>query len=159
MSTIFSVRPGYALAVRDTGAAPLLVGLTDWGDISSGGGFANMKAIITSLSVAEGANYQIQNTLRKFFYVYTMGDRPGDINVSGIAFAGSCDADGDPGVTNVLRYYQQHRVSRRAGPVGVVIGGAAFRCLLTDMQVGIDNPQAGLGVFTLSLKTLPDRNN
>jgi hypothetical protein len=154
-TSIFSTQPGYALAVRDTAAAPLMIGLSDWGDIASGGGFANMGAIITQIGVREGANYQLQHTLRKFIYAFTFGDRSGDLNVSGLAFAGNCDG-GPGGVDRVHAYYRSHRISSRERPVGVAIGGAAFPSLLVEGAINIDNPQAGLAMFSLNFKTIPE---
>jgi hypothetical protein len=154
-TAIFATQPGYALAVKDSAAAPLTIGLTDWGDIASGGGFANMGAIITSIGVREGANYQLQHTLRKFVYAFTFGDRSGDLAISGIAFAGNCDG-GAAGVDRVHSYYRSHRISSRARPVGVAIGGSAFPSLLVEGGINIDNPQAGLAMFSLTFKTIPE---
>jgi hypothetical protein len=160
MSTIFAIRPGYALAVREATAAPLLIGLAGWGDIASGGGFANQKAIITGFTLGESPNYQIQHTLRNFLYAYQFGNRAGEMAISGIAFAGRCDAGnsfpGTGGFDRVLQFYRRSRLSTRPLPLGIAIGGVSFLSLLVGCRLGADNPQAGLCTYNLELKNIPD---
>lgn len=160
MATIFAIRPGYALAVREATAAPLMIGMAGWGDIASGGGFAAQKAIITGVMLNESPNFQIQHTLRNFLYAYSFGNRAGEMAFAGIAFAGRCEdgnsRPGNGGFDRVLQYYRRQRISSNPRPVGVAIGGTSFLALLVGCSLSADNPQAGLSVFNLKFLNIPD---
>lgn len=155
--TLFAVRPGFAVSVPMPVAAPLTIGMTGWGNISSGGGFAAQKSIITGLQLRENVNAQLQQTLGEVLYATTFGDGPGDLTISGVSVAGSCDFDGPSGFDAVHRFYHQFKFSKMLRPIGIAIGGTAFRALLLDRTTTIDNPEAGLSGFSLHLATIPDK--
>ena len=151
MPTVFSVRPGYALAIKDKAAvgAPIRLDLDDWG------GFEQRTAILTGISVAKAGNYQFLHTLRGFIYVYVFGERIGDLILSGITFTGKCPGGGQTGFDGVIDYYNQNAISFRADPIGVEIGSSGFLAFLTAAKIDIINPKAGLGQFTLKMNAVP----
>lgn len=151
MPTIFSVRPGLAVAIRDRAlaGAPMRLDLDDWG------GYPQRTAIITGISVAKAGNYQFLHTLRGFIYVYVFGERIGDLILQGITFTGQCPGGGENGFDGVVDYYEQNAIAFRDDPVGVEIASSGFLAFLTAAKVDIVNPKAGLGQFTLKMNAVP----
>lgn len=151
MSTVFSVRPGYALAVKDgtLQGAPIRLDLDDWG------GFPQRTAIIQGISVARNSNYQFLHTLRHFIYIYVFGERIGDLVISGLTLTGRCPNTAQPGFDGVMDYWEQQAVHVREDPIGVEVGRTGFLAFLTGAKIDIINPKAGLGQFLLKMNMVP----
>jgi len=110
------------------------------------------RAIITSVSVSNQGGFQFLHTLKNFIYLHTFNERIGEMNVSGITFAGGCDpANPRAGIESVLGYYDQLRTTRRYAPIQVVIGRLAFSAFLLGVRADIANADFGLGHFTFRL--------
>jgi hypothetical protein len=153
-TNIFTVRPGHALAVRDTSVTPLTLEFDDWG------GFDVRRCIVQGVSVGAQTNHQFLNTLRKFIYVYIFGDKMHGISISGIAFTGKCEGcpsanDRVDGISEVIRYYKQKRLSTTGEPVGITLGAAAMSGFLTGAKFDIIDPRAQLGTFSLIFAGIP----
>lgn len=151
MATVFSVRPGYAVAIRDQSlqGAPMRLDLDDWG------GFQQRTAIIQGISVARSANHQFLHTLRGFIYIYIFGERIGDLIISGLTLTGRCNGKSLTGFDGVMDYWEHHAAHVRADPIGVEIGQTGFLALMTGVKVDIVNPQAGIGQFMMKLNVVP----
>lgn len=165
MASLFSVSPGYAVAVRESFSAPLLIGLTNWGDIASGAGFAAQRSIITGVGLDEQPAFQVRQSLNRFIYGVIFGNDPGTLTISGLAFTGVCQGNReegghvDTGFDRIYDYYKRHRISTRKRPVVVVIGGSSFGAFLVGCSLRINNPQAGIASFGLALQTIPERED
>jgi hypothetical protein len=152
MAVIYSVQPGYAVAVKEGTIAPLRLGLQSWGDIASGAGFAQRKAIVTSIGFVEEDNYQVMQTLREFLYFHVFGRKPVPLVLGGLAFAGTCNGAGASGLDAVRQYFAENRMSRRGRPIAVTIGSIGFRAFLVRSQVSLQNPEAGIAQFSFMLQ-------
>jgi hypothetical protein len=153
-TNVFTVRPGHAIAVRDNSVTPLTLEFDDWG------GFDVRRCIVQGISVGAQTNHQFLNTLRKFVYVYIFGDKMHSIAITGIAFTGKCDGcpsgnDRVDGISEVIRYYSQKRLSATGEPVAITLGAASMSGFLTGTKVDIIDPRAQLGQFTLMFAGIP----
>lgn len=155
---IFSAQPGSVTAIDSAGLPPLTLFLEGWG-----GGPA-FNSIITGLSIQQQAGVQFVHTLREFIYVYVFGERIGDITVSGLSFARGCT--GAAGALNlqyhglewVNAFYLTNRATVRASPLVFVLGLASpFVGFLVGCNLQVNDPERGLGQWTLRFATVPQK--
>lgn len=159
MACIFA-SPGRVMAIEaESLAIPLSMEMDCW-PVSAGKQF---KAIITSVSVSSQGGFQFMHTLRQYVYLYIFGERVGELQISGLTFAGSCQETNAPpksGMEVVLAYYNAMRATRRPCPVNIRIGNTAFRGFLLGVQSAITDAESGLGRFMFKFYTPPgDINN
>ena len=79
----------------------------------------------------------------------------GDVSISGIAFAGTCDTPSQTGINEVFQYYTANRASQRKEVVTVTYGSESSEGFLTSMVLTPYQPELFLTKFTLVIKTLP----
>jgi hypothetical protein len=82
----------------------------------------SLQLPITGYSLDMGTNHQFLHSLDNFIYLYSFGDRIGELTLSGLAFTGSCvqnnggnDISSEMGQCAILSYYKEFRVSGSAG--------------------------------------------
>ena len=147
--------PGRVMAIQASELAiPLSMEMERWPD----GAGRQFKAIITSVAVSSQGGFQFLHSLRQYVYIYIFGERVGELTVSGLTFSGGCEDNPDvpkSGMEAVLAYYNLMRATRRPCPVGVRVGGTAFRGFLLGVQLAILDADSGLGRFTLKFHTPP----
>lgn len=152
MSTLFVTSPGQVVALQDVGTLPLTVFLENWP------GFPAIRAAITHMSAQSGCNYQILHTLQDYIYIYSFGERIGDMMIGGLIFSEACQAIGGPsGLEQIAQYYDTYRLSKYGAPLTVQIGmtgQARVRGFLVGARTDITDAQHQLGQFSLVLKTL-----
>ena len=119
---------------------------------------SNTSAILTQIDLAQHVNVQFMPTLADLVYVYSFGDRMGDITLQGIAFAGSCEKIQKNGAEAIMDFYDQHRAVHENRIVTVTVGRAAtLRGYLTDMRVSQSNSEMRTSTFSLQLAAMPRR--
>lgn len=149
MPNIFGGKPGRVVAVDsgDDGFLPL--GLVV-GDLKNDLG---VKGLLTGLSVNGQSGFQIMHTLRQYIYVYTFGERAGEISVSGLAFVGDCRDTGDPsGLARLFDWYERNRVSTTGKALTVTLTpGIALKAFLVNFRYDMEDPTISLGKFSMQL--------
>jgi hypothetical protein len=153
MAEIFNNKPGSVQVLATSGANnnPFRVTIDGFPETGSQGG-----AILTELAIQRHGNFQFMHTLKDLVYVYSFGERIGQIRASGMAFARLCN--GTEGLKAVLAYYEANRLEVRSSPISIVIGtsGAGrFRGFLTELNVDVSRPEARLAQFGLQFHVLP----
>jgi hypothetical protein len=152
---IFSAGPGAVTAINEAGFPPAALFLEGW----NGPAF---NSIITGVSLQHQGNVQFMHTMQEFVYLYVFGDRVGDMTVSGVSFSRTCA----PGLSNAQAhglewthsYYLANRVALRARPVALVLGlVTVFEGFLVGAGLALNDPQQGLGQFSLKFAMLPPR--
>lgn len=119
-------------------------------------GFASSAVAITSLGFSQEANVQFMHTLRNLIYIYSFGERMGQIEVNGVAFYNVCNQGKSNGITDVLRYYAANSVSRRSASLVVNMAGSSVRGYLRAVRSSFSDSQLGLVGFSLIVASLPD---
>lgn len=157
MADIFSTVRGSVVAVDGPGVT-MRVALEGWQ------GYEGFKSVITGVSLETENGTQFLHTLRDFVYVYTFGERVGQMTVQGLSFAAACeDGEGDApqfhGAEYAYAYYLEARASRLTRPVTVTLGGdTTFFAFVTGMRLDLDDAESALGKFSIGLKTVPITN-
>jgi len=112
--------------------------------------------IITSIGTSQAANFQFMQTLREHIYVYVFGDKVGQLQVTGLMFAGDCTRGKSEGFSNVLKWYNENKISSKENkgkPITITAGNTHFTAFLVNVQTSVDRPVEGLGTFTLTFLT------
>lgn len=117
--------------------------------------FAPTAGLVRSVSWNQQVNVQFQPSLGGPVYVYVFGDLMGDVSISGIAFAGLCDNQGQTGLQEVFQYYNANRASQRSEVVTVSYGSESAEGFLTRLALSPMNPELMLTNFTMVIRTLP----
>lgn len=147
---ILSTKPGVAMVIRDLDSLPMVLSFTGWG------GFVVRDAIVQGISVQSTGNYQFLHTLRGYVYAYVFGERIGNLIISGLTFNGSCITGYTrEGISMIVNYYDQFRISRGGARVGIQIGAAGFSGFLVGTQFQVVNPEGRIGQFQLQFNILP----
>ena len=110
--------------------------------------------ILTQAAISQKGNYQFLHTLNDSIFVYVFGDRIGELLLSGMAFADGCDIGGE-GHTPVLETYDAVKISTAAQPIIVNFGNKTFECLVTGMDMRVENAETMIGQWTFKLSSFP----
>lgn len=154
MAVIFSHAPGVVSVLQDL-AVPASVQLFS---VSPNIGLGGERVIATGIGVRPGANFQFQYSLNKLIYAYVFGDKMIDTSISGLLFTNVCESNaGGDGVSTLLDYYRQNKISSRAEPILITLGAGrtVLRAFLTDMTLQATDPEMRIHAFTLNLSSLP----
>jgi len=113
--------------------------------------------ILTGIVLSQNVNVQFLHTLGNRVYVYSFGDRMGQIQLSGMAFLTSCNAQSNyHSAKNVLNWYRLNKSSTRSDAIRVSIFDTSFQAFLTGLNANIIDAQTKLVQWNLSLATLPE---
>jgi hypothetical protein len=120
--------------------------------------------VVTSVLYSQEANVQFMQTLRDAIYVYSFGDKMGDIQITGLcvpyvcAPPGSSADDSVSGIRNIMSYYAQHRVSADLNPINVVLAQEVIVGFLVGCKINTVDASSYIHQFVLLLKALPRGN-
>lgn len=152
---ILPTGPGAFAVIEESGFPPASLFLESW----SGKKF---NSVITSVSIQHRGNFQVTHTLQEFTHLYVFGDRAGEMTVSGVSFSRVCPVGALPqshGLEWVHDYYLRNRLAMRSTPVALVLGLlTVFRGFLMGAGIALNDPQQGLGQFSLKFLLLPPRS-
>lgn len=147
---VFSRSPG-AVFRYDGQIAPISISIEGFGP--------SLRCALLSIGVGGEANAAITNSLKKTVYVYTMGEKPGTIELSGIVFPTQTCAilrGRLTGFEKIRTYYQTYNVSANGAPVIVTIGKTVIEGFLMRWRCNISQPETGVGAFSLIMMTPPE---
>jgi hypothetical protein len=117
--------------------------------------FEPTAALISSISWNQSVNVQFQPTLGGPVYVYVFGDLMGNVTISGVAFAGTCDDRSQTGIQEVFDYYNSNRASQRSEAVIVTYGPESSEGFLTRLALRPTDPERMTAQFQMTIRTLP----
>lgn len=154
---IFSSDPGSVVLADVRDGTPMQLLVDGWG------GYNSFRSIITGFRAKLRGGVQFMHTLNDFIYVYTFGERMGQLTLSGLSFYQDCQnfdealqGTPDHGLEEVIGYYGLNRVNERAPPVTVVLGTTtSFNCFLTDMNAELVDTERVLGSWSIDLAAVP----
>lgn len=120
-------------------------------------GFPTSSVAITSIGFSQGANVQFMHTLQNLIYVYSFGERMGNVEINGVAFYKMCNqAAGDNGLIGLLNFYRVNSVSTRQFPLSITLASRGIRGFVTSIRSTFSDTQLGLLGFTVTMSSLPD---
>ena len=159
---IFTDKPGVMIKMPlDSEALPgILEVKTD-----ENGTFSTGSVIIQNVRTQNQSNHQLQLSLGKASYLYTFGDRPGAIKISGLCFSQeSCDDTGSSrgvtGLDEIFKYYEKNKLSNfesgQENPlIKISLANKIFQGLLLSITTSTNDPSRLITNFTLNLQTVP----
>lgn len=118
----------------------------------------NLTLPVTGFALELQGNYQFLHTVNDFIFLYTFGDRIGELVLTGMGFFdnGCGNSVEDTGICAALRYYAANRVAKRDGPIDIVLGQCgAFKGFLTGMRLEIVRPESLVAQWVLRFNVLP----
>jgi hypothetical protein len=148
MPDIFDSHPGAVLRVKGGNTEPFIFQTEGWG------GYDSFRAIMTSVGLERRAKVSVQESLANSVHVYTMGEKPGPLPVTGIFFQDSC-VTSPRGFEQLQGYFDHFNISARGAPIGITIGGRSWQALMLCLVCMIDKPELGIGRFSMELLALP----
>lgn len=119
---------------------------------------ASIGVPVTGFALELQGNYQFLHTVNEFIYLYTFGDRIGELVLTGMGFFGDlCPTAQFAGNTcTIIEFYKKNRVAKRPDPVSVSIGDCGiFLAFLTGMRVEISKPESSVAQWVLRFNVLP----
>jgi hypothetical protein len=156
MADIFITSPGRVGIVRGEGTIPGSVEVIDKrGDRFS----AFSRVIITAVGYNQTCNAQFLQTLDNAIYIYSFGDRIGEIQIQGLAFAGLACTPSQAGVVDILRYYRDNRLSKTGLPIKIAIGTEVIKGYLIGCRVLTQNPETGTYAWILEVAAIPEQSD
>jgi hypothetical protein len=118
---------------------------------------ATLTAPITGFALEQNGNYQFLHTVNDFIYVYSFGDRVGELVVSGIGFAATCANASNAKLCNVYDFYRKNKLSAN-GRLSVTIGDcpdSTFYAFLTGCRLEMQDPATLIGQWSLRFSVIP----
>ena len=154
MADIFLSKPGQVSVISDPYAVPAVVRIK-----SQSVDFNPQAVILTSLGYSQRTKQRFSPSLSDAIYVYIFGDAMGQIEVSGLAFSSRCGqyTTTMTGMEEVMRFYEQARISKSQEMIYVAIGSILISGFLTQMTMTMsksDQPFL-MTSFTYGINTLP----
>jgi hypothetical protein len=120
-------------------------------------GFSPISCLVTSVGLGLACDILLKSSLNNVVYLYSFGDRMGQLVVAGVAFESGCLSE-PSGAEYLLQWYASNRVSRSMTPVRVTFGGSTYAGFLEDFRLNMSNPEMRMYNWQATLLTLPDLN-
>lgn len=160
-TNLFQSRPG-TVRVLTAPTGSVIGSLFAWDPASSAPGAnspdsdGTVPVIVTKIGYNQSINIQFMPTLKKLVYVYSFGDRLGDIIVSGLAFDTSCFSDDTGwGARSLFDYYMETRAVKENQRVRISLAGQPISGFLVGMSLDLSNTEYRTMNFSLNIKALP----
>lgn len=156
MPKLFQSKPGMVKVV-DLGDSAAIGVLS----ISGEGGKLEQQdgVVITQIGINQEVNAQFMPSLQKVIYVYSFGDRMGQIQVNGIAFDKLCNkaSRGYVGTNSLFKYYDKNRAIDENRLMKISIGKVAFQGYLISSSLNTASPEFRTMSFSLRIVTVPSQ--
>jgi len=154
---VFSSTPGVVGAVVTGQSLPFTVAVGGTPDVPAFPAYMLARAVLTGFRMSGRSGLGVTTTLRDRIYLYVFGEQPGQAEVSGVAFAGVCDASGTwTGFDAIHAYYERVRVSSQGLPVRLVFGpDTTLYGFMSGFDFSLEDPQSGIGSFSFKFVTMP----
>ena len=158
MSVIFAEANGRVAVLPEAGLPlSLRLGLSNWP------GYQEMKSIVTGVGIRSASNRQLLRSFRRMLYIFSFGDQPGELVISGLSFSNMCrngqdDLETNPmtGTERVMLWYNRYRLDNSGQPLVINIGAEiAMPVYLVGYNGNISEPATGMSQFSLHFDLIP----
>ena len=129
-------------------------------------GLESRNLVVSRFGVSRNANAQFMPTLRNSIFIYSFGDKIGEMEVSGVAFHRLCNGSGNSGdsfagLAEVGEFYDSKGLGAAKDnsikPVYVSLGTISIKAFLIGVQVSSLNPESNLMQFSLQFAVIPTK--
>lgn len=161
MPNLFSSNGRVAVIQLDDNSLPmgLVVGSTNTDSFKAN---LSTKGVITSCGVDGQSSFQVMHTLRKAIYMYTFGERVGEIMISGLLFNADCNdtfetlMTGGSGINKFFNWYEANRISTTGLPILItIVPGIVLSGFLVKMKFQTEDPSINLTSFAMTFLYAP----
>ncbi len=158
MPVLFEGNCGRVSAIADRVAT----GAIQLANVSGAGGnisYQQHNTIITRLGCSMAGNFQFMHTIGNDVYVYTFGDRMGQVVLNGLSFSAQCPDDGSQqhGFEKLMTWYRANRIASRKGAVRVIIGrSTVLDGFVTALTADLQDALHRTIQFQMTISMLPD---
>lgn len=124
------------------------------------GATGELTVPITGFAMEQNGNYQFLHTMNDFIYVYSFGNRIGELVLSGMGFVSTCANAESAKLHNLVQFYQDNRLSDN-GQLSITLGdlpNATFYAFLTGSRVELQDPKTMVGQWSLRFNIVPKKN-
>ncbi len=122
--------------------------------------FETQFSIVTRMTLSQQVNLQFLHTIGSGIYVYTFGDRMGQMSLSGLAFSCACPPTdstlSSPGVELIYNWFKDNRASKKQAPIRTTIGKTPIEGFVTAFTSDVVDPASGLVQWGITMATLPE---
>lgn len=154
---VFQSSKGRVIKLADAAAAGRIQLL---GKVDPGISYDAQAAIITRLTVSQQVNLQFLHTIGNSIYIYTFGDRIGQMGLSGLAFTDICgdgEAAASPGLELMYKWFKDNRASARQKPARITVGKTPLEGFVTGFNADVVDPASMLVQWGITMATLPEK--
>jgi hypothetical protein len=149
MGSIFISQPGQVAIIRGANTLPGSI------SIQSNGQQFSDKVIITGFNYGQASHVQFQQSLLNAIYLWSFGEKMGQVRISGLCFSDTCSNTAGSGVEEVLKYYGDARVSNGHPRVTVLVGAKPIYGYLIGCQIASVSVEQMTYGFDLVIAAVP----
>jgi hypothetical protein len=154
MANIFSGTGRIAVIPNDDDSVPFGMIVGDFQTSMS------IKGILGSVQMAGQGGIQMMHTLRRAIYMYTFGERVGELEIGGLLMHADCSDRSiqtqQSGVLRFFDWYERNRVTTTGLPVTItVVPGLVLTGFLFRMKFGVSDPSLPIAQFSASFMYPP----
>lgn len=117
--------------------------------------YESHASIVTRMTLAQQVNLQFLHTVGAGIYIYTFGDRIGQMSLSGLAFSNPCEGE-SPGMELMLTWFKDNRASVRQKPIRITVGKTPLEGFVVGLSTDVVDPASGLVQWGITMATLPE---
>jgi hypothetical protein len=153
MANLFSNAGRVSVVYDDDNSIPL--GLLV-GDFKNSLG---LKGIVSTMSVSGQGGFQVMHTLRRAIYMYTFGERVGEMSIGGILVNADCtdnraaieNGTTQSGIYKFFSWYERNRLTTTGQPISItVVPGLVLSGFLVNMKFQIEDAAVPLAQFSIN---------
>jgi hypothetical protein len=114
---------------------------------------------ITGFALELNTNHQFVHSLNELIYVFSFGDRVGELTLSGISFVGECSDANAGKVITLFAHYLDKRLAQNLKPAKITVGdttSAQLLGFLTGMRLDMPNPELPIVQWILRYAVIVD---
>lgn len=129
--------------------------------LNLGASNGTLTAPMTGFALELNGNYQFLHTVNDFIYVYSFGDRIGELTISGLGFADVCSIrsgrEQGKKLTDVIKFYELNRLKEKRDMTVTIGDDTTFWAFLTGARFEMQDPQTLVGQWSLRFHVVPNK--
>jgi len=158
---VFSSTPGVVGAIVTGQTLPFSIAIGGTNGVAGFPSYLLAKAVLTGFKYGGRSGLGFTHTLRDRIYLYVSGERMGEVEISGVGFAGACGVSPNQGgnwtgFDSIYAYYERVRASTQGQSCRLILGPrTTIAGFMSDVSFSLDDPQTAVGSFTFKFAAVP----